>query len=227
MTGSKIVDLALSTIDNLDAALRIGAKDEEIRKRVHVSILTNVQRRLEQWIQQKAGDWEITDKWQDRTWINNHSEKWLLILLRRKGWPNMFGAALCPDDKGPSQVFVGISAPTQRTWDNDAGSVRWYGMRTGFVDDNTRQAIVAALGLESPEANHWIITEWLQDIDGQDISDWRNIETIKLLHAKSDEMARQIVGKMTKYVEDLDATGQLSDWPRLAPESGIATRPPP
>jgi hypothetical protein len=120
----------------------------------------------------------------------------------------MVGAALCAEGTGPSGVFVGIQAPTQRTWDGDSNSVKLYGKADGlrFIDDNTRQAIAAALGLKTPAYPWWVGWENLRDIDGQDISDWRTIETIKRLHARSDELARQIVDKIEWYVLKLDAT---------------------
>jgi hypothetical protein len=206
MTGDAIVDLALRSIDNLDAALRIGDQYLRIRERVVVAILTDVQRRLGQWVQLNARDWELNDTWPGGNWIKTPFQKFLPVLLRRKGWPSMVGAALVPDDIGPSKVFVGIMAPTQRTWDDDTSSVKWYGTRAGFIDDNTRQTIAAALGLATPDSPWWVNVEALRDSnDGQDISDWRTIETIKRLHTRSDELARQIVEKIQMLAQKLDA----------------------
>jgi len=206
MTGNAIVALALRSIDNLDAALRIGDQFQQIRQRVAVAILSNVNRRLEQWVQQNSGDWELNSTWPGGNWIMTPFEKYLHILLRRKGWPSMVGAALAADERGPSEVFVGILAPTQRTWDNDPNGVRRYGMQTGFIEDDGRQAIAAALGLAAPKSNWWVDWDMLRDIDGQDISDWTAIETIKRLHAKSEELAKQIVNKIEKLAQKVDAT---------------------
>lgn len=205
MTGDAIVDFALRTIGNLDAALRIGDQSQRIRERVAVAILTNVQRRLRQWIQPNAGDWELVDTWPGGNWIRTPSKKYLPVLLRRKIWPSVVGAALVADWDGPSQVSVGIMAPTQRTWDGDKSSVRWYGPQTGFIDDNTIQAIAAALGLATPNSPWWVNLELLRDAsNGQDISDWRTIETIKRLHTRSDELAKQIVEKMEMLGQKVD-----------------------
>jgi hypothetical protein len=76
----------------------------------------------------------------------------------------------------------------------------------GFIDDNTRQAIVAALEWKARESPWWVDYEYLRDIDGQDISNWTTIETIKRLNAGSGELvARQIVDKIDRYVQKLDA----------------------
>jgi hypothetical protein len=206
MTGNAIVELALRSTDNLDAALRIGDQSKQIRQRVAAAVLSNVQRRLEQWVQQNSGDWELNSSWPGGNWVMAPSENYLHILLRRKGWPSMVGAALSNEKKGPSEVFVGILAPTQRTWDNDRNVVSRYGMQTGFIEDNRRQAIAEALGLAAPESNWWVDWDMLRDIDGQDISDWTVIETMKRLHAKSDVLAKQIVDEVEKRAQTVDAT---------------------
>jgi hypothetical protein len=205
MTGNAIVDLALRSIDNLDAALRIGGQSQRIRERVAIAVLSNVRRRLEQWVQQNSGDWELNIAWQGGNWIVTPFERYLPILVRRKGWPSMVGVALSAGAKGPSEVFVGISAPTQTEWDTNADIVGLYGMQTGFIEETRRQAISAAFGLAAPRSGWWVDWEMLRDTDGQDISDWRTTETITRLHAKDDELAKQIVDKIEERARVLDS----------------------
>jgi len=120
----------------------------------------------------------------------------------------MVGAAVIAENNGPSSVFVGIDAPTKRTWDGDTGSVRWYGEWTGhqFLDDNKKQALAAAVGLAAPKDNWWVNRDWLRDTDGQDISDWTTIETLKRLNDKSDELAKQIADKVEAFARKVDDT---------------------
>lgn len=170
--------------------------------------MTNVQRRLVKWVQQNAEDWELECAWPAGNWIETPSEKWLPILLRRKRWPVLVGVALCADGRGPSSVFVGIQAPTKKEWDVDKDSVRFFGaLRGPFIDDNAKQAIAVAIELAIPTQHYWVNKNSLRDIDGQDISDWRTVETIKRLYAKSgDEIAAQIVEKIEVLRQKLDGT---------------------
>lgn len=204
MAGNAIVELALRSVDNLDAALRIGGEYQRIRENVAATVLSDVQRRIEQWIQQHPGDWELNIAWPGGNWVTTPAIKWYPILLRRKAWPSLLGAALVPNNPGPKDVGVGVWAPTQSTWDgalND--NAKCYGSRSGFIDDNQKQAIAVALKMAKQEP-WWVDWHYLRDADGKDISDWTTVENIKRLHLKSNELAKQIVGGIGALAETVD-----------------------
>jgi hypothetical protein len=203
MTGNAIVDLALRSTDNLDAALRIGEKLQQIRENVTKSFLSDVQRHIERWIEQHPGDWELCINWPDGNWIKTPSKKYLHILLRIKSWPSMVGSSLTADKDGPSAVNIGVLAPTQKTWETDQGA-KSYGEHDFFIDDNKRQEIATVFQTPAPESTWWIISEILKDIDGQDISDWTKTEVIKRLHAKGEKLAMTIANRMGELAQKIN-----------------------
>ena len=203
MTGNAIVDLALRSTDNLDAALRIGEKCQQIRERVTKSILSDIQRNIERWIEKQSEDWELCINWPRGNWIKTPSSSYLHILLRRPIWPSMVGASLTADGTGPSNIAVGILAPSQKTWEKDKGA-EYYGPHDFFIDDNKRQEIATALEMTAPESPWWVKSEVLKDIDGRNISDWRDIETIKRLHATGERLAVEITNKMEELAQTVN-----------------------
>jgi len=200
MSGDVIVDLAFRSPDYLDAALRIGDRFEQIKAMVIHTLLTSVQRRLGQWVQQRAGDWELIDAWPGGSAINSPGSG-LPILLRKRRWPARVGAALSGDSR--TAMFYGILAQSQESWNRDAGNERRYGRQTGFIDDDKRQAIAEACKLNQPRSAYWLDWEYLRDIDGRDIRNWTSVETISLLHARNDTLAQHIASKLEGLAEKI------------------------
>jgi hypothetical protein len=63
-----------------------------------------------------------------------------------------------------------------------------------------KQALEAAVELAPPKNNWWVKMDMLRDIEGQDISDWTTIETLKRLNdGRNDDLARQIVDKIEEF----------------------------
>lgn len=209
MAGDAIIELALRSMNNLDAALRIGEQCQNIRKNVAASVLSSVCAGLEQWVQHESEDWELKSRWPGGDWIASPALKYLPLLLRRKRWPDMVGIAIQADRVGPNEVFIGIMSPTQDTWDGDRNSVSYYGNHRQFIDESTRQALAKAVKLETPQWSWWVFSEKLTDADGQDISNWEEVETVKRLYDKRTEIARHIVERMIRLARIVDGTPEL------------------
>ena len=95
MTGSAIIDLAMHSENNLDAALRIGEEFEKIKAKVYSKLLTDVKGQLLTWVSEKKGGWELVYEWNRGNWIENPtSVKWCPLLLRKQNWPSLMGAAM-------------------------------------------------------------------------------------------------------------------------------------
>lgn len=204
MTGSAIVGLAMHSANNLDAALRIGDESVRIKAKVLSKLLSEVRDGLLYWISKKNGAWELEHEWNGGNWIYNPTgAKYCPLLLRKKNWPSMVGAAISNDRSGPAEVFVGAMAPTQVTWNTDKESKKYYGNRMGFIDETQRQEIAERIGQVPPEAGWWIDSPLLR-YDGQDFSNWNTTDMIVQIYRVSDQLARHIVNEVTMLAEKMD-----------------------
>src|SRR5262249_49215610 len=101
MADAAIVGLALRDKQNLEAALRIGEKFDEIRHNVWSPVLRCVQDGLKEWARQQDGDWEVKATWEFGNWIEQPHVRYLPLCLRKRAWPPLMGVAIVADESGP------------------------------------------------------------------------------------------------------------------------------
>ncbi len=201
MVDTAIVGLALKDENNLEAALRIGENFIAIRSGVVTAFLECILVHLEEWVQKHGEDWEVRLKWRVGNWIERPMDKYLPLLLRKSSWPALVGVGIQAEWTGPSEVFIGVSGPTQATWNTDgsaAKNAQFYGEFNRFIGPESRQRIVKAVEPPGQQSNWWVYyTKNLSDSAGQDISDWRDSKLVRRLFSDRDALSMLIVIKMT------------------------------
>jgi len=199
MVDTAIVGLALSDQKNLEAALRIGEAREDIKGDVARGFLEGVKDGLESFARQQSEEWEVVETWPAGNWIEKPAKKRLPLLLRKKTWPALVGVGIQAEQAGqygPWGVFIGICGPTQDEFNKGVDNTRFYGGQSKFVGLQSRQRIADETGLKQPEGTWWVQWEPLRDTDGTDLSDWRDITTVKLLYDR-DGVSKHVIERIT------------------------------
>jgi hypothetical protein len=150
MADTAIVGLALRDKQHLEAALRIGEEVNEIKHKVMSTLLRCVQDGLKEWAdRQDNEDWEVVVTWKGGNWIERPNERFLPLLLRKRAWPALVGAGIVADNKGPWDVFIEISGPTQEAWNSQVKTNRdLYGEQNTFIGQESRQRIAGAIQMD-------------------------------------------------------------------------------
>jgi hypothetical protein len=204
MTDAGIVNLALFNRDNLQGALLIAKNGDEIRNRVIRELLTDIETRLLQLVHQRGADWELVVDWKGGRWSETPGARWLPILLRRKHWPAMVGANFQAERNGPDGIIFGMLAPTEAQWKRDSQSVSYYGDQQNFIGDEARLALSKVLKVENPSASFWLMYEELTDAEGQNISHWKDTDTVTRLYVEKGAVCDGIVAKIRVLADAAD-----------------------
>jgi hypothetical protein len=106
---------------------------------------------------------------------------------------------------GPIGVFIGISGPTQDTWEKQTkGNTQRYGEQNKFIGQESRQRLAKAIGLTEPQKGWWVHYDAdLRDADGKDISDWSEITTVTRLFSERDPLCKHIIDRMTNLAAEI------------------------
>jgi hypothetical protein len=206
MADAAIISLALTNKQNLEGALRISANAEDIRNGVLRPFLHAVETGLTHLADEKGPDWEVRGlrgDWPKGQWSDNPSAKWLPILLRRRCWPNMVGAAIQADSDGPRHIKTGIGAVTEHAWVNDKQSVPYYGEPLlPFIGPASRNKLIGAV--EAPPNEWWSQLDRLTDDTGRDISNWTDVDTVLRIYRERDSLCDQVVRTLGDLAEKID-----------------------
>jgi hypothetical protein len=211
MTDAGIINLALYNEDNLRGSLLIAENGTAIRKRIFSALLGDVETRLLQLVKQKGSDWELAFDWKMGRWSKQPEAKWLMIVLRRNHWPPMVGAAVAAERNGPDDIFMGIVALTETGYSADRQWIPYYGVQHHFIEEKARLTIAKAVGLETPQSTHWVLSEKFRDAEGRDMSTWTDFDTIIRLYKEKDAVCERIVTRLTELADAVDkALGPLT-----------------
>ncbi len=202
MTDAGIVELAIFSEDNLQGALLIAKNGDDIRNRVIRNLLRTIETSLSQLVQQKGLDWELVVDWKIGRWSEQPADKWLPIQLRRHHWPAMVGASV--QAERPYEIILGILAPTEAQWKRDKQSVQYWGDQQDFIGDEVRLALSSAVGMQTLSNDWWVKYDWLDDAEGRNISNWKDIDTVMRLYKEKDAICDSIIAGMRALADKAD-----------------------
>ena len=115
----------------------------------------------------------------------------------------MVGANFQAERNGPDGIIFGILAPTEVQWKRDRQSVSYYGDQQNFIGDEARLALSTGLKVDQ-SANFWVMYEGLTDAEGQNISHWRDTDTVTRLYEERGAICEGIVTKIRVLADAAD-----------------------
>jgi hypothetical protein len=210
MITSEITRLAMQDRQNLESALLICKSEVAIRRKVVTEFLNLLGQELKNWAENQGSDWEVTSKWNGKSWIDDPDMKYLPILLRKKRWPPMCGIAIQGENPALKFVAVGVIAPSQACWNQKKEErENLYGKIDKFVSPDTitciRDIFKDKTNLCAASSSDWWVAWELLD-DGVGLSDWTSDETILRLFSKREQIAGKIIlrmGEIAKMIEGI------------------------
>ena len=113
MADAAIVSFALKSRDNLEAAWRIAENSKTIRSSVMSPFLLSIRDHLEGWLQTSGAEWELLASWPTGDWSRDRFLVGRPIMIRKRTWPSLVGVCICADAPGPSDIAIGVRAPSR------------------------------------------------------------------------------------------------------------------
>ncbi|MDD2770337.1 MAG: PD-(D/E)XK nuclease family protein [Methylococcus sp.] len=195
MCNNALIKYAMTTPENVDAALRIAECGESLKENIRKKFLEEVLGRMEELAKTLGGDWEVRHEWPGGDWTTTTTMRHLPILLRKKDWPSMAGIAIQAGSTGPKDVQVGVMAPTYQVWQNTIKNIEWretnYGKQQTFAGLESRKKILTGLEQGEDGGGWWIYSHTIEP------KDMVNIDAIIEIHGeRSIIIIDDIIGKM-------------------------------
>ena len=203
-----VIQLALNSKQNLEAALRIGKVYDQIRCQVSQEFLKLVESRLADWSKKKGPSWELISQWPGGSWVDKPDLQEFPILLRKRSWPDMVGVCLIHEHEELNLCVMGI---TREKWDkykNEGKYCKKYGDKKRFIGPASRERLGLTAKRYCQNTRHDTDDDWyplwLCEFRGDsdyDITPWSKPAVLAQLATDGGAMAQSIVMYMTKLAE--------------------------
>jgi len=199
MPSQAIVNMSVTDVNHLEAALVIGESVAAIRQHVISRFLMHVRDQLISWASNRDG-WEVIADWPGGNWIKDPFLRCIPILLRRSDWPRVVGVGIWAETCDLREIAIFIVAPRKADFLKERGPDD-YGPVPRFLTDECIGEIRRQAGKEfDRRPTNWNPAGWsgLHDGRGGRISDWTDRGVLVRLHGEADALCCDIVAQIER-----------------------------